>query len=491
MKAVTEDVASAHEPFGTAAPMALPAARPGRKVLLIAFDFPPRRTSGVYRPIALTKYLPRFGWQPTVLTISDSKALEDASLLAKVPTDVEVVRTPYLRINGWEGSLHRLVRSLGALRAPAGGKVIPFSPPMTAAQGAAPNGNHPSRLDACLQMAAAAVRAGLYFPDESAGWIPFGLEAALELAMREHFDAVYTTHPPRSAHVIGMALRALCKVPWVAEFRDPWIVPDHERPIFSEQVPAKRRNQWLHASLLQHADGIVTVTPYHAEELKTVFHAPADKLAVVANGFDEDDFDLQTPPAPLAMFEPGLVHLAQFGTVYGKFSGRFFPALAELLREKPWLREAVRVHVVGFPDTDTRAYADGELRDVIRVHGFIPHGEALNAMRASHALLLFYGHDYTSRAQVPGKLYEYLRIGRPLFAVAFPGGVRDLITRAQAGWVFGPEDVAGMKQGLEQLIEAARGGGALPRPLPEVVAEYRYERLAGKVASVLERAATK
>jgi glycosyltransferase involved in cell wall biosynthesis len=340
-------------------------------------------------------------------------------------------------------------------------------------------------------MAASAVRAGLYFPDESAGWIPFGLEAGLELVMRERFDVVYTTHPPRSAHVIGMALRALCKVPWVAEFRDPWVIPVQERPIFAEQVPAKRRNKWLHMSVLERADGIVTVTASHAEELETVFHVDGHKLSVVTNGFDEEDFSLQTLPAPVTIFERGPVHLAHFGTVYEKFSGCFFPALAELLRERPQLRNVVRVHVVGFPDTDTRAYAVGELEGVIQLHGFIPHAEALNAMSVCNALLLFYGHDYTSRTQLPGKLYEYLRIGQPLFAVAYPGGVRDLITRAQAGWVLHPEDVSGIKQALLQLIEAARAGDPLPRPLAGVVAEYRYDRLAGKVASVLEKAATK
>jgi glycosyltransferase involved in cell wall biosynthesis len=476
----TEDIAGA--------PVVAPGDRSSKKVLLIAFDFPPRRTSGVYRPTALVRYLPLFGWQPTVLTIRDPKALEDAGLLAKVPANVEVVRTPYLRINGWEDSLHGWVQSLGGLRRAA---EVTASSPRTVAPGAAPNGDHRSRLDAGVRMAAAAVRAGLYFPDESAGWIPIGVAAGLELAMRERFDAVYTTHPPRSAHVIGMALRALCGVPWVAEFRDPWVIPDHERPIFAEQVPAPRRNKWLHARILKHADGIVTVTTRHAEELRTVFHAPADKLAVVTNGFDEDDFNFQPPSLPVAMFEPELVHLAHFGTVYEKFSGRFFPALAELLGEKPQFRNSVRVHVVGFPDTDTRVYAEGELKGVIQLHGFIPHAEALSAMRASHALLLFYGHDYTSRAQLPGKLYEYLRIGQPLFAVAYPGGVRDLITRAEAGWVLHPEDVSGIKQALLQLIEAARAGAALPQPRAEVVSEYRYDRLAGKVASVLERAATK
>lgn len=458
-----------------------PSAR--KRVLLIAFDFPPRRTSGVYRPTALVKYLPRYGWDATVLTIHDPMAVEDIGLLDKLPTNIEVVRTQYVKITGLEDTIYRGLRSLGFL----GTTIDPTSPrERTNANGAIARVASPQGT---LRRVAAAARSTFYFPDETAGWIPFAAAAALRLVRRERFDAVYTTHPPRSAHIIGLLLKKVCGLPWVAEFRDPWVLPEHERPIFASQISAPRRNRWLHRKLLRHADGIVTVTSRHARELETYFHARRDKLAVVTNGFDEDDFrDLDTAP-PSRFYDAEHVHLAHMGTVYPGFSGRFFQALEELIQEEPELGTQLRVHVIGYPDETVHQYAESTLRSIVQIHGFVHHTEALTAMRDCDALLLFYGHDYTSRASVPGKLYEYLRMGRPILALARPGGVDDLIRESAAGWVLRPDDVPAIKQTFKTIVASCRSGQPLPKPDAGVIAQYRYDLLTQRVANVLSTVA--
>lgn len=458
--------------------------RAEKKVLLIAFDFPPRRTSGVYRPAALVRYLPRFGWVPTVLTIRDPKAAEDRSLLAKIPPEVSVVRTPFLRLNGWEDVVYSWARSLGAFRGNSADPVVAETMVRSGTTDPPPE-NHPSKLDAWMRLVAAAVRSALYFPDESVGWIPAALAKALKLTMAERFDAVYTTHPPRAAHVIGLLLKTICGVPWVAEFRDPWVVPEDDQSI--SQIPARRRNQWLQGVMLQRADALVTVTSRHASELKQVFRAPEERVAVVSNGFDEEDFRGHDA-GESSFYEPGCIHLSHFGTVYRNFSGKFFEAAAQLIREQPHLRCVLRIHVIGYPDEDVRRYAAGELQGVVLWHTLVPHEQALRAMYAADGLLLFYGHKYTSRVSVPGKLYEYLRIGRPVLAVAYDGGVQELIRRTEAGWVIAPDDVAGARQALEALIIGKERGEVLPSARAEVVAEFRYDRLAEQLALVLDGA---
>lgn len=39
-----------------------------KKVLIITYFFPPRVASGSVRPMGLAKYLPKFGWEPLILT---------------------------------------------------------------------------------------------------------------------------------------------------------------------------------------------------------------------------------------------------------------------------------------------------------------------------------------------------------------------------------------------------------------------------------------
>src|SRR5260370_26118131 len=138
-----------------------------KRVLLIAFDFPPRRTSGVYRPTGLTKYLVRLGWEPTVLTVRTRAGdVEDPTLLERVPAEVRVVRTGYLRLSRWEESTVKVARRGGALPAAADRDRWP-------------------RVGRLLRRLGNFVRSCVYFPDEAVGWGPFGLGGAIRLTFED------------------------------------------------------------------------------------------------------------------------------------------------------------------------------------------------------------------------------------------------------------------------------------------------------------------
>ncbi len=464
----SDDRAPGKEASGSPAP---------RRVLLVAYDFPPRRTSGVYRPTAFTKYLPQCGWQPTVLTIhSSANAVFDNGLLQRVPATVLVERTSQIRLNWWEDRALQTIRSAGALQ-PSSGEALP-------------GGNGETRdfrlVDRTLRAAARLLRECLYFPDETAGWIPFALARALQLHLAHRFDAVYTTHPPRAAHPVGLLLSMICRVPWVIEFRDPWTLPSEESSHI-HQGPAPRRNAWLHRRMLRQASAVVTVTGRHADELQRHFGVSREKLAVIRNGFDEDDFRGLIPDGE-GIFDPRFINLAHFGTIYPNFSGQFFQAAEALLRQQPELQHKLRLHVIGYPDGAVEEVTRREpLKSVVVLHKFIPHTKALRVMAAADALLLFYGQEYTSRASIPGKLYEYLRVGRPILAVAYPGGVQELIQSSGAGWVLRPDDVPGMTAALSALIQSRCQGQDAVVPDSSVVSGFRYDRLAQELARVLNR----
>ncbi|MGH9602054.1 MAG: glycosyltransferase family 4 protein [Terriglobales bacterium] len=448
-----------------------------KKVLLIAYSFPPHRSSGVYRPAAFAKYLLREGWQPTVLTVTGAPGQEDPSLLRKIPPEVRIVRTHYPKLRSWEDWLISLVASVTARFAPA---------PPDAASSAA-HSTHHAAARPLRRWAAGLIQDHLYFPDESAGWVPVALEKALELHFRERFDVVYTTHPPRAGHVVGMLLRALCRVPWLAEFRDPWTLPPSARPIPEMAVPAPARNRWLLRRMVGTADAILTVTPGYAEELVSVWGAPASRVQVINNGFDDEDFSaLAANNGRPAWMPPDCVHLAHFGTIYPEFHGSFFPALVEAVRESEDVRRRLRVHIIGFPSREVMAYAGREdLREVLQFHKFLSHSDALAAMRSSQCLLLFYGHPYTSQSSIPGKIYEYLRVGRPVFALAYQGGLRELVEQGNAGWVLPPDDIPGIKHLLTEL--ASQKLPMPPPPAPEFVSQFRYDHLAKKLAATLDK----
>ena len=430
-----------------------------RKVLTIAYDFPPRRTPGIYRPTGLTKYLSRFGWLPTILTIKGKEGdVEDPGLLARVPPQVRVSRVRFLDVTAWERKPHAAVRKLGALHSPAARK-------------------RPTILDRFLRSMAAFVRSCLYFPDEAIGWVPFGLREALRLHRAEKFDVVYTTTPPRSTALIGFFLKLFTGVRWLAEFRDPWYPSD--RPL------RRRLERWLHALILRKADTVLAVTDGYAEELRRTYVVPSRKVAVVTNGFDEADFEVGLN-GDRDFFPKGYIHLTHLGTIYPHFGGRFFPALRELVREFPDVKQRLRVNITGYPDEETLRYArEEDLRDIVTIRSFVNHTDALLAMRSSACLLLFYGNPYISRVCVPGKIYEYLRVGRPIFALSVEGGLKQIIEEGNAGWVVHPADTEGIKKALMSLLGLGGVDPCFPRPTPEFVGQFRYDRLAEKLADVL------
>lgn len=441
-----------------------------KRVLVVAFDFPPRRTSGVYRPTAMIKYLLRFGWQSKVLTVRRHQGdIEDSSLLERIPSQVDVVRTRYFRFGGWERGTATAIRSLGALRSRA-------------------TDVHQPQFDRFLRWLGQCARTCLYFPDETVGWIPFGVAKATQLHRAQPFDVIYTSSMPRSTAVIGLLLKLLLRVPWVAEFRDPWLPPRELLEKMGEPGSAARRKllRWLYTLILRHADAVVAMNPGHAEELKSSDHVSPDKLAVVRNGFDEDDFrtDQGTKTDLLA---PGYVHLTHIGDIYPGFTGNFFPALTELVRDIPDLSDRLRINIIGFPDEETRRYlTSNELQHIVQVQGFVSHAKAIQAMRSSQYLLLFYADPYVSRVCVPGKIYEYLRVGRRILALAYDGGVKRLVEEGNAGWVLPPDNTEAIKQVLRRLVNDYGTEGRTRIPSPEFVAQFRYDRLAGSLAGVLE-----
>jgi glycosyltransferase involved in cell wall biosynthesis len=436
-----------------------------RRVLVVSYDFPPNRTSAVYRMTGLTRSLPQYGWQPTVLTIRGGDFAQEPALLEKLPPEVEIVRTKFMRINAWENKTASAIQGAGGLRS------------------ANSESSKPRRFDGFLRSAAALLRSTMYFPDDTVGWIPYALSRAIQLHRKNPFDVVWTTSPPRSAPVIGLLLKSLLGIPLVTEFMDPW---------WPQTRPFRRKSEeWLQARLLRKSDRVVVMVRQHAEEFMRSFKIPAEKLVVVRNGFFEEDFTAIEGLEPNDL-DPAYFHLSHFGTIYPGNQGNFFVALAELLGEHPELKGQIRLHLVGFPCEDVLRYAqESELRDITKVHGFLPKREdTLQMMRSTDCLVVCWGRPDISQLAIAGKTYDYLRAGRPIIAVTGQGGgIEELVQQAQAGWVVPPHDTEGIKRVLRQIFSDLRKRRLHGPPRPDYVAQFRWDRLAEPLAQAFDDAA--
>jgi glycosyltransferase involved in cell wall biosynthesis len=240
----------------------------------------------------------------------------------------------------------------------------------------------------------------------------------------------------------------------VADFRDPWTL----------QMPAaqrdSRKGRWsarLEADVLRRADLVICNTEPLAAGLREAYPAlPAERLAVITNGYDPADFPEELPPPPDA--GPFLfLHAGEFfPDRRARVPDPFLEALRDLVEEGRLQAGALRVRLVGSGEYTAmepfaRLMASPVLREIVEVIGFVPHDGIPAQLAASHCLLLFQ-NDPNFRMQVPAKTFEYLRAGRPILAVAARGATFDLVRSVAGGVAVEPEDADGLRRAILALV---------------------------------------
>jgi glycosyltransferase involved in cell wall biosynthesis len=340
-----------------------------RSILIVAYHFPPLRgSSGIQRALRFAQYLPEFGWRPVVLTVTaNAYEQSDPATLADIPPGCEVHRA-------WAVDTARHLawrkRYIGAWAR----------------------------------------------PDRWVSWWPAGTLAAVHLARRQRFDALLSTYPIATAHLIGASVARLTGIPWVADFRDPMAQDGY--PSDPKTWNAYRR---IEARAANEASLLTFTTRGALDRYRRLFPStPADRFALIENGFDEDSF-AHARPAPR---EAGRLFFLHSGIVYPseRDPTHLFEALGQLKASGALdARRAVFRFRASANDAMLAELARRfEVTDLVELCGALPYRDALAEMLSADALLILQASN--CNAQIPAKLYEYLRADRPIVALTDPAG---------------------------------------------------------------------
>ncbi|MGZ3504343.1 MAG: glycosyltransferase [Vulcanimicrobiaceae bacterium] len=364
-----------------------------KRVLLIAHIFPPETGAGALRPGHLAKYLPDFDWEATVLT----RTTAEPSFPVRIVTAGEI-----------GASMQNRVRA--SFDNAGAGEYSPFRSALRAA------------------------KEFMLFPDRQATWVPRALERASQLLRDEQFDAILGTALPASVHVIGGLLARRSKIPWIADYRDPWAGNAYvvKGPLRKALEETAERN------LLSRAAAITTISEPIASVLRD-FHR-RDDIHVIPNAYDPSDWD------SLCGISPRRFELCYTGSMYeGKRSpDLLFEALRDLRAAGDPAGEAARVLFYGpnSSNVDTSAQRFN-VTAIVERHGTVPRADAMRAQRSAAMLLIFLNMDPATAGEMGSKFLEYVGARRPILAFGPKESVmREFIARHALGWFASTVDEA-------------------------------------------------
>lgn len=443
---------------------------PGR-VLVVAYNFPPIGGVGVQRTLKYVMHLPRWGWDPVVLTAANPGVAErDPSGELALPPGLQVERA-------FSPEPVKLRRALGRV---ARGRTAPSAPPGNAAAGgeARPAGRGAGRGN--LARIWGQMERLVFFPDEVVGWVPFAVRCGIEIHSRSPLDAIYSSSGPISCHLAAALVARQTGLPWIADFRDPWI-----GNAFAAPMPRLHRQlqDAIERRIVERADRVVFATAGLADAYSARYPRAAERFHVISNGYDRTDFPPE--PGPEARAGDGRFRLTYAGSIYGdRELAMFLDGLELLLGRRPELRDKLEVEFVGWLNLHNQSVAaqyatPDRLGSMLRFTGFLPHAEALEHMLAADALLQVIADGPNRSGVVGGKLAEYVGLDRQILAVVPEGDARAILRELDWGIAADPTP-QGVAEGIERLL-------ATPPPGRRADLAGRYDRvnLTAQLAALL------
>jgi hypothetical protein len=344
-----------------------------KRVLMIAYHYPPLRgSSGIQRTLKFSQYLPRFEWTPVVLTVNPrAYSSRSDDQLGEISQDIAVYRTFAL-----DNSRHLSIR----------GRYLGL----------------------------------LSLPDRWISWWLAAVPTGLKLIRKYKPEVIWSTYPIATAHLIGLTLHRLTKLPWVADLRDP--MTDESYP----PNPLTRKVYlWIEKNTIKHCTKAVCTTPGTIRMYRERYpHIPASRFCLIENAYDEENFasankNRETGPGdgkPFVLVHSGVIYPSE------RDPTQLFEALAELYRRGDISPANFKLilRATGHDEYLEQLIGKAGIGALVTLAPPIPYREALSEMLSVDGLLILQASNCNH--QIPAKLYEYLRAQRPILALTDPSG---------------------------------------------------------------------
>lgn len=396
-----------------------------KKVLIVTYYWPPSGGGGVMRWLKMSKFLPELGWQPIIYTPQNpDPSVIDESLLKEIHPEIIEIKTPI-----WEP--YEFYRKLTGKKSGTRFKAGYISE--------ASEGNWKSKLSVFI-------RGNLLIPDPRKFWIKPSVKYLSKYLKENPVDLIISTGPPHSMHLIALGLKEKFNIPWIADFRDPWTDIDFYHKLRLTKW-ADQKHRRLEKKVFEKADHVVTVSPGCAIDLEKIAHK---KIEVIYNGFDPTDYSFEMPE-PDKTFT--ISHFGAFNKDRNPAS--LWIAINQLSEINSDFKKLLRIQLIG--QTDESIINDinkNNLYENLILKEHLPHQEGLVQLSKSHVLLLPLNDAPNVKGILPGKMYEYMALRRPILALGpTDADYAGILRETNAGVPLNFNDVDGIKETLQNYFQ--------------------------------------
>jgi len=417
------------------------------KVLLITYYWPPAGGGGVFRWLKMSRYFQENNIDLHIYTPSNPEfPAIDGGLVEEVSETLTIIKRPILE----PYSLYKKFTGKKKDEKIYSGFI--------------------NEKKSLAQNLSIWIRGNFFIPDARKFWIKPSIKFLNNLQSSEKFDAVISTGPPHSMHLIARGLKQ--KHPalkWIADFRDPWTNIDFYNQL-KLTVRADRKHRKLEKSVLEEADKVVSVGYIMAKELKEITQN-AD-VEVIPNGYDHLEF---TEHAQLTS-SFSIMHLGSMNR--DRNPEVLWRSLADL--KSQGLKPLVKI--IGQTDVSVKASIQKyELKDQVVFEDFVPHKEAIMKMKSAHVLLLVVNNTPNAAGILTGKVFEYLGAQRPIIAIGpEEGDVKKLLKDFVHAFYISYDDVEECKKVISEVMTSKI------EVSPNGILKYSRKALAEKYSKLLK-----
>lgn len=425
-----------------------------KKVLIVTYYWIPSGGAGVQRWVKFTKYLRDFGWEPIIYTPSNPEYPSiDHSFEKDISSEILVLKTPI-----WEP--YNVYRNL------IGKKNEAINAGFISE----------NKKQGWKDRLAIWIRGNFLIPDPRRFWIKPSVRYLTDYLNINPVDALITTGPPHSMHMIGLGLkRKFPNLKWVADFRDPWTNIDFYKELNLTELADKIHHR-LEEKVIRTADNIVVVSNGMKQEYDLL---NPKKIDIISNGYDEEDdqkdIDLDKK---FTISHIGTLNVARNPKTVWR-------VLRDLCAENKEFKSDLLIQLVGKVDfsvlEDIRNYG---LQDQLLKIDYLTHSEAIAKQQSSQVLLLLINNSENAKGILTGKFYEYLASKRPILGVGpTDGDAAEVLHETGGGEMVDFNDVKATKKVILDYYD--RYKSKTLRVKTGSVERYSRRHLTGELASLL------